>query len=490
MSRPVWAVAFCAVLGLLMAAAPSRASGAADGRSVAEYWTADRMADAVPRDLVIDEQGRGYLRLPTGALQPYGNQTPVADGAGSQPAADPRVKPDKPGGGGGDGGGGGNDSTGPTVTNPNPASGTVLTASSHTFSVDVTDDSGVKSVTFHLAGPNGPIPSVSASPQVGDTWSAEVTSLVGGGWTWYVEARDGAKKGGNTNPEELFAFTVTIGTDGGSGGDGGTDEPVVANAAWTGGAVQTAAGRIYFEMPGRGPNWNGYVCSGTVATDGTTDRSIIITAAHCVYDDANKVFARNVLFIPNQAGTTASGTNRDCSDDPLGCWAPSHGVVDDAWADQTWPDNIPWDYAYYVVPDTEAHTAGLSEGTDPALDKAAGSLPVEFTAPTFGDYTHALGYSYSDDPNFMFCAEGLSTNSYGSNWLGSCELSGGASGGPWVQPMDTANGTGPIVSVNSYGYSDRPGMGGPLLTESASCVFEAAKTVEVNPARGHVATCP
>ena len=62
------------------------------------------------------------------------------------------------------------------------------------------------------------------------------------------------------------------------------------------------AGRIYFEMPSDTPGyWADYVCSGTVATDPEdNERSIVVTAAHCVFDDVNKAFARNVIFIPNQ----------------------------------------------------------------------------------------------------------------------------------------------------------------------------------------------
>ena len=49
--------------------------------------------------------------------------------------------------------------------------------------------------------------------------------------------------------------------------------------------MQTAAGRLYFEMPNnakkKGP-WNGYVCSGTAIADGVNDRSMILTAADCI----------------------------------------------------------------------------------------------------------------------------------------------------------------------------------------------------------------
>jgi hypothetical protein len=60
-------------------------------------------------------------------------------------------------------------------------------------------------------------------------------------------------------------------------------------------------------------------------------------------------------------------------------------------------------------------------------------------------------------------------------WLPSCDLSGGSSGGPWAQPMDESEGNGPVISVNSWGYTNQPGMAGPKLSgSSASCVFGVA----------------
>jgi hypothetical protein len=203
---------------------------------------------------------------------------------------------------------------------------------------------------------------------------------------------------------------------------------------------------------------------------------VILTAAHCVYDDVYKSFARNVLFIPDQAGTTGAGTDLDCTNDPLGCWAPSFGVVDDDWTTRTFPDNILWDYGYYVVDDESDSHSGA--GTSGALDDDASSLPVQFKAPETPDaVTHALGYSYSDDPNFMYCAEPMDTTGTANWWLPNCDLSGGSSGGPWIQLMDKATGSGPIISVNSWGYTTTPGMAGPELNgSSAQCLFTAAKT--------------
>ena len=212
-----------------------------------------------------------------------------------------------------------------------------------------------------------------------------------------------------------------------------------------------------------------------MVNDATAGRSIIITASHCVYDDAYKAFARNVLFIPDQAETTGTGTDRNCANDPIGCWAPSFGVVDVNWTTRTFPDNVAWDYAFYVVNDTGSHTAGLSSASN-TLDAAVIPMDVSFAAPSTGTLTHALGYSYDVDPQFMYCADPVENMDAANWWLPNCGLSGGSSGGPWSQTFDVSTGNGPIMSVNSWGYTNQPGMAGPKLSgTSASCVFARAK---------------
>jgi hypothetical protein len=259
---------------------------------------------------------------------------------------------------------------------------------------------------------------------------------------------------------------------------------VVTDADWpaTLGSVQKAVGRIYFEMPANKAltTWQGYVCSGTTITESDTARSIVLTAAHCVYDDVNKAFARNVLFIPDQDGSGSTDTN--CANDKYGCWKPKAGVVDANWASRTWPDNIPWDYAYYVVDDTDAASRG-GNASGP-LDALA-NLAISFATPSTSAKADAIGYSYSKDPNLRYCSETLGATGSANWWLGNCGLTGGASGGPWLQPAGT--GGGPIISVNSWGYSNVPGMAGPKLSgTSASCVLTSAKAATAN----HTASCP
>ena len=461
-------VALAIGAGTAQAALSSTGAAAADVRHVriVAHWTSERMADAIPRDFVIDTRGLGYLRRQDGSLQPYGHGVAALAANGQTPMA-------KPGAG---------DTTPPAISEMNPAAGATIGAS-HVFSAKVTDASGVKSVTFTIQKSGSVSQSFAATNAGNNLWSASLQGFTDGAWSWRVTAKDNGAKGGNTGTSAILNFTVDTG---GGGGGGGT----VTNAEWTaGGDVQTATGRIYFEMPNNarrtGP-WSGYVCSGTAVTDSTSSRSVILTAAHCVYDDANKAFARNVLFIPDQAGTSGSGTDLNCSNDPLGCWTPSFGVVDTDWTTRTFPNNVAWDYAWFVVGDSGAHTGTAASST--ALDVAAGTLTIDFGAPAVNDgtaganspdFTHALGYSYSVDPNFMYCAEDMTTEGSANWWLPSCGLSGGSSGGCWVQPMDESQGNGPVISVNSWGYTNSPGMAGPKLSgTSASCVFDVAKATD------------
>ena len=440
-----------ALLPGILASGPAAAQSArgldARSASVIEYWTAERRAAAIPRDLVVDERGLGYLRLPNGnGLVPYGHEV----AAQATPMA--------------------GDTVAPSITGMSPAQGATI-GSAATFSATVTDTSGVKSVSFKIQKGSGLVQSFSASKGAGDVWSVNLSGFTDGAWSWSVVAKDGAKPS-NTATSPTLAFTV------GSGGGGGGGSGMISSDPWTaGGNIQNAAGRIYFEMPSnsRRTRWAGYVCSGTVVTDTATDRSIILTASHCVYDDAYKAFARKVLFIPNQDGTTGSGTDLNCSNDPLGCWAPTLGVVDVNWTTRTFPDNVAWDYAFYVV-GNNSHSGTAAPSV---LDAAVFPMNINFSLPPLS-LTYGLGYSYDMDPNFMYCTDNLQ-NASAANWLlPGCGLTGGSSGGPWVQPNSgtTFNGTnGDVISVNSWGYTNQPGMYGPKLSGNTACaVFGTAQT--------------
>ena len=66
---------------------------------------------------------------------------------------------------------------------------------------------------------------------------------------------------------------------------GRTLQAKIGDSPWTqGGVVQTAVGRLLFTFSGKN-----FMCTATAVTESATDRTVIITAAHCAYDDQNKV---------------------------------------------------------------------------------------------------------------------------------------------------------------------------------------------------------
>ena len=288
----------------------------------------------------------GYKRDEDGLLTPHGHgrsasipvPTAVPSARGTDPQPTPRAAP--------------RDRTAPTIGAMNPAAGATI-GTAHTFTANVTDPSGLRSVTFTLTAPNRRTSSYPATAGTDGTYKVPLQGITGGKWSWTVNATDNS---GNVQTGNRVAFTVVTTPPLPLG-----DSSVTANAGWSGGgAVQSAAGRIFFKMPTNAAaqtSWAGYVCSGTVVTDANSGQSVILTAAHCVYDDVHKVFAGNVMFIPDQADTTGADTDTDCSNDRYGCWAPSFGVVDGGWTTATFPDNIPWDYAYTSCPQQVRTTA-------------------------------------------------------------------------------------------------------------------------------------
>lgn len=255
---------------------------------------------------------------------------------------------------------------------------------------------------------------------------------------------------------------------GGGGGGGDT-----TGSSWNGGGlVKEATGKVYFEMGG-----GAYVCSGSVATDGVTGRSLVLTAAHCAFDETNGEFAANWLFIPDfdQSPTFT------CGQTEYGCWTADALVVHSGYATAGGFNTQATlhDFAFAVV-------GGGGHSQSAQLDSTVGSFAVSIGGfDSVGDRAYSFGYPAAQKykgNDLTYCAGSIFEDPYNDEltWGMPCKMTGGSSGGPWFSGFSTSSGSGSLSSLNSYGYSGVSAMHGPKFNADTQAVFSAAKTAQGN----------
>jgi V8-like Glu-specific endopeptidase len=239
----------------------------------------------------------------------------------------------------------------------------------------------------------------------------------------------------------------------------------VTGASWTNrGAILHASGKVFFDMAG-----SSWVCSGTAATDSRTGYSLVLTAGHCAYDEDNGAFATNWMFIPE----FDSAPTFTCASTTWGCWTAQALVVHDGFASAGSFNTqaTTHDFAFAVV------GGGGKGGTQ--LDATVGSLGVSFSSVASGSVLDAFGYPAAGKyhgNDLTYCQGPISPDSLNQNltWGMSCDMTGGASGGPWLSNFNTASGSGALSSLNSYGYSGIKSMYGPKFNADTQAVYAAA----------------
>jgi V8-like Glu-specific endopeptidase len=267
------------------------------------------------------------------------------------------------------------------------------------------------------------------------------------------------------------------GKPGGGGGSTGGD---TTGSSWTGGGtVANTTGKVLFEMDG-----SYWVCSASVVSDTKTDRSIVLTAGHCVYDETNRAFATNWLFVPNYDASPASlSTDQSfCSQTKYGCWTAGSLVVDNGFAtaggfNQQATLN---DAGFAVVGpggfdgNTELDTLGTQNIAFSAIDP----ITTPTTVWAFG-YPAAKKYKGND---LVYCKGPLDTDPYndGLTYQLACDMTGGSSGGPWFRGFDENTGNGTVMSVNSYGYNGITAMFGPEFGPWTQTVYGSAENASSN----------
>ncbi|MFA4840507.1 MAG: hypothetical protein WC580_02240 [Agrococcus sp.] len=211
----------------------------------------------------------------------------------------------------------------------------------------------------------------------------------------------------------------------------------------------TTVGRLVLET-----DEAGYICSGTVIN--SDSGLIVVTAAHCIFDDDTRDYYDRITFEPGyERGTAPFGTW-----EAEEWWVPSQylesneryldGVDDDGWTG--------FDFGFIRF----APQGGTT------LEEAVGGQGVSFTAETNGAVIAGYpGNAPFDAEVLRYCAE--DDLGYGAggdpNYGADCAMGDGASGSGFVSNLDPATGAGHITAVYSNGGES--GAYGPPLGVTA-----------------------
>jgi V8-like Glu-specific endopeptidase len=236
---------------------------------------------------------------------------------------------------------------------------------------------------------------------------------------------------------------------------GGTPSAVGATTAailsaggpWTGGgAVTHTVGRVFFTFQSRAAS-----CSGDAVT--SANKSVVITAGHCV--KLQGAWHTNWTFVPGYHNGNA----------PFGTWTAKQTMATPQWAAS---EDITYDVGAAVVnPLGGRQLVDVVGGQGIAFNQSRDRNMYAFGYPAASPY---------DGSRLIYCSGPTFDEFLGTGDLGmTCNMTGGASGGPWFLTFSEAVGTGTQNSVNSFKYSfSTRWMFGPYFGNDARNLYNAA----------------
>ncbi|KAB2341833.1 trypsin-like serine peptidase [Actinomadura rudentiformis] len=221
-------------------------------------------------------------------------------------------------------------------------------------------------------------------------------------------------------------------------------------ALWTShGQVARTTGKVFFSSGGRD-----FLCS--ASTVRSANRDVVVTAGHCV-KAGRGAWAENWIFVPGYRDGTG----------PYGGFTARRMFTPDPWSQGGDGD---YDVAMVAVaPSGGRHVVDLTGGQRIAFGGPDGRRTLAFGYPSTGAYDgERLAYCGgrpAEDPRGETTGHGLR-----------CDLTRGASGGPWLSGFDPATGTGVVTSVSSFKFADDRGtMYGPRFGEAVRRIYERAQ---------------
>ncbi|MFD3524964.1 trypsin-like serine peptidase [Streptomyces sp. NPDC058653] len=213
------------------------------------------------------------------------------------------------------------------------------------------------------------------------------------------------------------------------------------------GTALKTVGRLFFVNTNGADTW----CTATAVK--SANRSAVMTAAHCVRRGSSPGNTNTTMvFVPGY----------DKGKKPYGVFA-----VRSAAAPRAWVNDSTNDLAALVV---DADKKGRK------LTDVVGGQAIAFSRPVGGTVS-ALGYSATRPQlgeELLRCV-GTAKKESGMQRI-PCDLTGGASGGPWLADFDSTTGKGVLVSVNASLDALTPTkMYGEVFGATAKKVYDRAQ---------------
>ena len=245
------------------------------------------------------------------------------------------------------------------------------------------------------------------------------------------------------------------------------DPNLITGLPWTeNGVIESSTGKVFFTIGSAG-----YTCSGTLVNETETSKAIVLTAGHCVFEQAvdGGQYVTNWIYIRNFEKVGFS-SQEGCTPE-RSCWGTDLLTADSIFEGEVGYTDLATQHDWGFA--TITSTTELPDTSIPGL------YPLKINGfSAAGDESTSFGYPAQGKfkgRDLIYCKAPIIEDRLNDSatWGMRCDMTGGSSGGPWISRFGSQDAG--LSSVNSYKYiNDRKRMYGPKFSSVTLETFQSA----------------